>query len=271
MNVQNIPRDDKSIKTAFQPKLDGFLLFDFPNIELKMLAWYMEKIGHPSMAEVFRQGADLHKRTAAGLFGVPEEKVTDAQRQTAKKVNFSIVYGGGVPTLIEQGVVKDGKEAMALLKRYHSTWPGIGWQTRRSPAKVGTLAWKIDQQIKTRETPDEPGYIETLWGRPLHPHSEHVRINCLCQGCSADLLKYSLVQVHKFCTENGLRSHLVNNVHDEVMIDFDRKELPLLLHEVPTLMNYLPIGAVVPIRPEPDISFTTWADKVPYTEEALAA
>jgi DNA polymerase I-like protein with 3'-5' exonuclease and polymerase domains len=84
-------------------------------------------------------------------------------------------------------------------------------------------------------------------------------------------LKYSLVQVHKFCTENGLRSHLVNNVHDEVMIDFDRKELPLLLHEVPTLMNYLPIGAVVPIRPEPDISFTTWADKVPYTEEALAA
>ena len=261
MNVQNIPRSDKTVKEAFMPKLDGLLFFDYPGIELKMLAWYMEQIGHPSMAEVFRQGADLHKRTAAGLFGVPEEKVTDEQRQTAKVVNFSIVYGGGVPTLIQQGVVKDGKAAMNMLKRYHSTWPGIGWQTRRSPAKVGTLAWRLDQRIKSRE------YITTLWGRHLHPHSEHVRINCLCQGCAADLLKFALVKVHTFLKDHDMKSHLVNTVHDEVSIDFVQEELSTLLHVVPILMDYEPLGSVVPIRPEPDISYTTWADKVPYTEE----
>jgi DNA polymerase-1 len=265
MNVQNIPRDDKVVKAAFMPKHDLLLFFDYPNIELKMLAWYMEKIGHPAMADVFREGADLHRRTAAGLFGVPEGQVTDAQRQTAKRVNFSIVYGGGIPTLIEQGVCKDAKEALNLLKRYHGTWPGIGWQTRRSPAKVGTLAWKLDQRISTR------GYITTLWGRHLRPHSEHVRINCLCQGCSADLIKYSMVRVHRFCAENGLRSHLVNSVHDEICLDTVTEELPILLREVPRLMDYEPIGSVVPIRPEPEISYTTWADKAPYMEEALAA
>src|SRR3954470_18626581 len=104
MNVQNIPRDDKTIKTAIIPKLDALFFADYPNIELKLLAWYLNNIGDSDMAEVFRTGADLHKRTAAGVYKVPVDEVTDAQRQIGKRLNFSIVYGGGVKTLVKQGV-----------------------------------------------------------------------------------------------------------------------------------------------------------------------
>ena len=271
VNVQNIPRDDKAVKSAFMPKNDLLLFYDYPNIELKFLAFYLEKLGHPSMAQAFRDGADLHIITAAGLFGVPEAKVTDDQRQVAKRVNFSIVYGGGIPTLIEQGVCKDAPAALSLLKRYHGTWPGIGWQTRKSPANPGTLAWHIDKVITKTTTPGEAGYIKTLWGRHLHPHSEHVRINCLCQGGGADLMKYALVEVHRFCKAEGLRSHLVNTVHDELCLDTVTDELPILLKNIPRLMDYPEIAAHVPILPTPEISYTTWADKQTYTEEALAA
>lgn len=258
MNVQNIPRDDKAVKSAFVPKLDAFLFADYPNIELKLLAYYLDAIGHGDMATVFRTGADLHKRTAAGVFGVPENAVTDLQRQVGKKLNFSIVYGGGTVTLVAQGVAKDYKEAIEVLHTFHSTWPGIGWESKRRPADPGTLM----DHIKRRT--EERGYITTLWGRHLHPRSMHSALNALIQGCAADLMKWALVEVHDWLGNMSMRSHLVNVVHDELMIDAAEDELPLLRTCVPSLMTYAPVEAVVPIRPEPDISFTTWADKQPY-------
>lgn len=258
MNVQNIPRDDKVVKRAFCPKLDAFLFFDYPNIELKLLAYYLEQLKHPSMAEVFRRGADLHKETAAGLYGIPVESVTDEQRQIAKRLNFSIVYGGGIPTLIEQGVAKDAKEALKLLQRFHSTWPGIGWSSKRQSPNPGTLAWWIEKRVRER------GYISTLWGRQLHPESMHKALNALCQGCAADLMKWALVRVHRKLRKGGYESHLVNVVHDDLAIDSRRSEIAMLVHHVPNWMTYGPIAASVPITPEPDISYTTWADKVPY-------
>lgn len=243
------------------PKLDAFFFADYPNIELKLLAYYLEQLGHPSMAEVFRSGADLHKRTAAGVYGVPEEAVTDLQRQVGKRLNFSIVYGGGTPTLIEQGVAKDFKAALELLRGFHEAWPGIGWSTKTREADPGTLMAHIKNRVDTR------GYITTLWGRHLHPRSMHSALNALIQGCAADLMKWALIEIHHWTKEEGLESHLVNVVHDEVMMDATRAELPLLAQRVPDLMTYEPVEAVVPIRPEPDVSFTTWADKAPYEEE----
>lgn len=268
MNVQNIPRDDKVIKAAFRPKLDCFLFFDYPNIEAKLLAYYLDAIGHPEMAQAFRDGLDLHILTASGVYGIPYDellaqflagdKAADLMRQVGKRLNFSIIYGGGVPTLIEQGVAKDGKEALDLLRRYHTTWPGIGWVSKRSDPNPGTLNWSIQKRLRER------GYITTLWGRHLHPQEEHAALNHLCQGCAADLMKAALVSVHRACTLNGFRSHLVNVVHDELFLDVAQEELPQLLDIVPRLMDDERISAVVPIRPEPDISYTTWADKAPY-------
>lgn len=262
MNVQNIPRDDKVVKAAFMPKLEAFLFFDYPNIELKLLAFYLESLGHPSMAQTFRDGADLHRRTAAGLYAVTEDAVTDAQRQVAKRVNFSIVYGGGVPTLIEQGVVPDGKAAMDLLRRYHGTWPGIGWASKNRNADQGTLNWYIAKRVAER------GYITTLWGRHLHPASMHKAINALCQGCAADLMKWALVRVHRELRDGNYHSHLVNVVHDELALDSLGNEIELLVEAVPHWMTDARIAGVVPITPEPDISYSTWADKRPYEGDA---
>jgi len=274
LNVQTIPRDDKVVKAAFRPKQDAFLFFDYPNIELKLLAYYLNRIEHPSMGQVFRDGADLHLVTAAGLHNIDPDKLAseyiansgnraDLWRQEAKRVNFSIVYGGGVPTLMEQ-LGLDAPGALNLLRNYHNTWPGIGWATKKRPADPGTLAWWIQKRVKER------GYITTLWGRHLHPHSPHVALNALCQGCAADLMKWALVNVNRWLQGEGLRSHLVNVVHDELMLDVVTEEIPTLVKHIPDLMTWDALEAVVPIRPEPDISFTTWAGKEPYGVDGAA-
>lgn len=265
MNVQNIPREDKVVKAAFVPKLDAFFFADYPNIELKLLAYYLDALGHPSMAQAFRDGADLHVRTAAGVYGVSEDAINDKQRQTGKRLNFSIVYGGGIPTLIEQGVARDGKEALDLLRGFHGAWPGIGWSSKVRKADPGTLMSLIEAKVSER------GYITTLWGRHLHPRSMHSALNALIQGCAADLMKWALVRTHHGIRDAGLESHLVNVVHDEVMIDARIPELPWLAANVPDLMTYDPVQAIVPIRPEPDVSYTTWADKAPYEGEHEAS
>lgn len=260
MNVQNIPREDKVVKAAFVPKLDAFLFCDYPNIEAKLLSFYLEKIGHPSMADFFREDpdGDLHIKTAMGMYGKPAELITELERQAGKRCNFSIIYGGGIPTLIEQGVAPDAKGALEVLRRYHNAWPGIGWHSKRRPAEPDTLNGRIIGRVQER------GYITTLWGRHLHPRAEHAALNALIQGCAADLIKWAHIQVHRYLKENDLRSHLVNNVHDELMMDVAKEELPLLATRVPDLMTYQPVEDLVPIRPGPDVSWTTWADKEPY-------
>lgn len=274
MNVQNIPRDDKVVKRAFVPKLDAFLFADYPNIELKLLAFYLEQIGHPSMAEFFRSGeldSDLHIKTAAGIYDLDPEELLEAfevgddtadkRRQVGKKINFSIVYGGGVPTLIDQ-LGLEPAQALDLLKKFHRTWPGIGWQTKHSPAEPWTLVGRVMKRVQER------GYFTTLWGRHLHPRSDHAALNALIQGCAADLMKWACVEIANYLTINDCKTHLVNVVHDDVMLDTALEELEWLAGVLPDLMTYEPVQAVVPIRPTPEVSFKTWADRQPYTKEA---
>lgn len=262
LNVQNIPRKDTTVKGAFKPKLDALFFCDYPNIELKLLAWYLDNIGHPSMADFFRDdpGGDLHIVTAAGVYNKPLSQVTEEERQVGKTLNFSIVYGGGTPTLIKQGVAADFSEALDMLRQFHTTWPGIGWATKSRPASEGTFAWHIAKRMAER------GYISTLWGRHLHPRSPHSSINALCQGCAADLIKWAMIQVHEWMEKEGLVSHMVNMVHDDLMLDAVEYELPQLARVVPDLMTYKLIQDVVPIRPEPEVSFTTWAEKEIYAQ-----
>ena len=205
---------------------------------------------------------DLHVRTAAGMYGCELHEVTDLQRQIGKRLNFSIVYGGGIPTLLRQGAAKNAKEALSMLRAFHSAWPGIGWESKQSEADAGTLFWFIKNRVNER------GYITTLWGRHLHPRSMHSSLNALIQGCAADLMKWALNQVHQWARDEGLQSHLVNMVHDELIMDAAKSELPLLARKVPDLMTHEMLQAVVPIRPEPDVSYTSWADKEPYKGEA---
>lgn len=261
MNVLNIPRDDKAVKTAFIPKLDALLSFDYSNIEAKLLAYYLNALGHDSMADYFTNdpNPDLHVRTAMGMYDVEKpEDVTKEQRQYAKTNNFSIIYGGGIPTLIKQGVAKDAKEAIELLRRFHNAWPGIGWESKQRQSDTGTLVWFIKKRLEER------GYLTTLWGRHLHPRSLHSAPNALIQGCCADLMKWAMIQVHDWLKEQDMQSHMINVVYDDIVMDVATDEIDILAKKVPLLMTYQPIEDVVPITPEPEISYTNWANKEPY-------
>ena len=235
------------MKRAFCPKLDALLFFDYEQIELRLLAYYMASLGDPSMATAIWDGKDLHTESAMAALGVAS--VTDEQRQVGKTLNFSMVYGGGRPTLMRQLGISF-QDAGALLRNFHARWPGI----------------QLVQNTITDRL-QERGYITTLWGRHLHPESEHKALNALVQGCAADLMRAALVKVHQHLDSNLMASHLVLTIHDELVLDATASEIPYLVQVVPTLMDYPLVSEVVPIGTDCEISWTTWADKQVYERE----
>lgn len=244
MNVQNIPRSQKDVKRGFIPKLDAFLFFDYKAIEVRLLAYYLARsIGDTSLANEINDGSDPHKITAQGLYG--RENITDEERQVGKTLNFSIIYGGGTPTIMRQLGVSF-KEARRLLKAYHDTRPGI---------KV--LNERIGDAINTR------GYINSLYGRRLHILESHKALNALIQGSAADLMRDSVVRVNNILYSN-YATHIVNIVHDEIILDADKNEISELVSVIPTLMGNKTVSEFVNIETDCEISWSNWADKEEY-------
>lgn len=244
MNVQNIPRSQKDVKRGFVPKLDAFLFFDYKAIEVRLLAYYLARgINDHSLASEINNGSDPHLVTAQGLYG--RENVTDEERQAGKTLNFSIIYGGGTPTIMRQLGVPF-KEARRLLKAYHTTRPGIKLLNQ-------TLAETISMR----------GYIQSLYGRHLHVEEEHKMLNALIQGSAADLMRNAVVNVYRKLDSN-YASHIVNIVHDEIIIDADANEIVTLVNLVPTLMGNNTVEEYVSIETDCEISHTNWADKEEY-------
>lgn len=244
MNVQNIPRSQKDVKRAFEPKLDAFLFFDYKAIEVRLLAYYLARgIGDHSLASEINNGSDPHLVTAQGLYS--QEEVDDEQRQVGKTLNFSIIYGGGTPTIMRQLGV-DFKEAKRLLKAYHDTRPGI---------------LQLNNQIS--ETLNSRGYISNLYGRRLHVEEHHKALNALIQGSAADLMRDSVVKVSNFLDKH-CASHIVNIVHDEIIIDADKNEIEHIVTHIPLLMGNTTVAAIVQIDTDCEWSTTNWAEKEEY-------
>jgi DNA polymerase-1 len=242
LNIQNIPKKDIIIKKAFLPKLDMLLFFDYKQIEARLLAFYMQEvIGDDSMVAAFKAGLDLHEESAKAIH--QKEDVSDNERDDGKTFNFSIIYGGGIKTLIKQlGCSKS--QALKYLRLYHERWPGI----------------KHLQQALEDVVADK-GYFRTLWGRRLRPQSPHKYLNGLCQGCAADLIKWANVEVAQWQRDQGCVSHLVCNIHDELMADAIESEASMWAQEVPKLMVYSRIQDIIPIEVDVEYSTKTWADK----------
>jgi DNA polymerase-1 len=246
INVQNIPRSQKDVKRAFVPKLDAFLFFDYKAIEVRILAYYLARaVGDNSLALEINSGADPHLVTAQGLFG--RDNISDEERQVGKTLNFSIIYGGGTPTIMRQLGV-DFKEARRLLKAYHDTRPGIK-----------RLIQTIDQTLGMR------GYIQSLYGRRLHVDESHKALNALIQGSAADLMRDAVVRVDNILYTK-YASHIVNVVHDEIIIDADKQEITTLVNTIPTLMGNKIVEEFVSIDTDCEISYTNWANKEPYND-----
>ncbi len=244
MNVQNIPRAQKDVKRAFEPKLDAFLFFDYKAIEVRLLGYYLAAaIGDHSLATEINNGSDPHTITAQGLYDKPV--VTEEERQVGKTLNFSIINGGGTKTIMMQLGVPF-KEARRLLYAYHQTRPGI---------KI------LNEQIA--ETLNSKGYISNLYGRRLHVDTEHKALNALIQGSAADLMRDSVVKVDKFLTATHA-SHIVNVVHDEIIVDADKSECNVLSKMIPELMGNKTVSRFVNISTDCEISYTNWAEKEEY-------
>ena len=245
INVQNIPRSQKDVKRAFEPKFDAFLFFDYKAIEVRLLAYYLARgISDHSLATEINNGSDPHLVTAQGLYS--QELVTDDQRQVGKTLNFSIIYGGGTPTIMRQLGV-DFKEAKRLLKSYHETRPGIA---------------KLNNQIS--ETLNSRGYISNLYGRRLHVEEHHKALNALIQGSAADLMRDAVVRVSKHL-DTHYASHIVNIVHDEIIIDATISEVHQLTSAVPEMMGNKTVEQFVNIDTDCEWSTTNWAEKEEYT------
>jgi len=243
MNVQNIPRSQKDVKRAFRPKNDAFLFFDYKAIEVRLLAYYLAVgVRDYSLVEEITAGLDPHYETAKGLYG--KEDISDEERQVGKTLNFSIIYGGGTPTIMRQLGV-EYQEARRLLGAYHDTRPGIN-----------ILRNSLDSVLDAR------GYLINSHGRHLHVQDSHKALNALIQGSAADVMREAVVKV--FTVLAPMQSHIVNIIHDEIMIDAAESEIPIIVEHIPNMMRPKRINKVIPIDVDCEYSDTTWADKKEY-------
>lgn len=251
MNFQNIPRSDKVVKYGFIPKLDALCYFDYKQIEPRLMAFYLDSIGYPRFANWLQSGIDPYTAIGMGYFN--KEVLTDEERQKAKQTFLSLSYGGGLPAIRRYFKDLSWDGAKQVKDSFYKAWP-----------EMQVLQLMLLEKIESRKTHNEPGYITTLFGRHLHPESDHKVINALIQGCAADLMRYSLVEIHKGLKAEKMVSHLVLPVHDEAQIDAPIDEVDRLSKLVPVWMDFPQVSAVVPILVDMEWTTTTWADKTPY-------
>jgi DNA polymerase-1 len=218
-NLQNIPiRSDRGrkIRGAFVPSPDCLLLsVDYSQIELRLLA---HMSGDRELCASFNRDEDVHRRTAAEIFGISPEQVDDRQRGIAKAINFGLMYGK-TPFGLSQELHISRKEAQETIDRYFDRYSGV----KRF----------LDRQIADAR---EKGYCQTLLGRRrplpaitsrnagLRANAERMAMNAPIQGTAADLMKLAMIELVQKIEEGRYRSKLILQVHDEVLLDCPKDE-----------------------------------------------
>ncbi len=218
-NLQNIPvreEEGRRIRAAFIPRPGWrFLSADYSQIELAILA---SLSGDPMLTAAFREGRDIHAQTASLLFGVPVEGVSPAQRQVGKTINFGVIYGMSAFRLARD--LRIGREtAQKFINRYFQRF-----------ARVEEFIRGI---VKKAE---EQGWVETITGRRRRianingrnhaekAAAERVAVNSVIQGSAADIVKRAMLAVARRLEEEGLATHLLLQVHDELIFEVPRDE-----------------------------------------------
>lgn len=228
-NLQNIPiriELGKMIRKVFHPaKGNLFVDSDYSQIELRVLAHVADD---EKLIEAFQNGQDIHRTTASHVFGVPFDEVTDLQRRNAKAVNFGIVYGISAFGL-SQDLNISRKEAQEFIDKYFETYP-----------KIKAFLESTVEQAK------KDGYIKTLFNRirPIPELSssnfmqrqfgERVAMNSPIQGTAADIIKIAMIRVHDRLIRDKLKSKLILQVHDELLIETleeEKEQVIALLEE----------------------------------------
>ncbi|XEG72731.1 DNA polymerase I [Pseudomonas sp. abacavir_1] len=213
-NLQNIPirtAEGRRIRQAFvAPAGCRLLSADYSQIELRIMAHLAQDEG---LLDAFRHDRDVHRATAAEVFGLPLEEVTPEQRRRAKAINFGLIYGMSAFGLAKQ-IGVERKEAQAYIDRYFARYPGV-------------LAY----MERTRAQAAEQGYVETLYGRRLYlpeigsknaamrKAAERTAINAPMQGTAADIMKLAMVAVDDWLQASGIDARVILQVHDELVLE----------------------------------------------------
>ncbi|AWM89540.1 DNA polymerase I [Pseudomonas sp. 31-12] len=213
-NLQNIPirtAEGRRIRQAFvAPKGYKLLAADYSQIELRIMAHLAKDEG---LLHAFRNDLDVHKATAAEVFGVELADVTTDQRRSAKAINFGLIYGMSAFGLAKQ-IGVDRKQSQAYIDRYFARYPGV-----------------LEYMERTRTQAAEQGFVETIFGRRLYlpeinaknpalrKGAERTAINAPMQGTAADIIKKAMVAVDNWLTSSGLDAKVILQVHDELVLE----------------------------------------------------
>ncbi|RMU19003.1 DNA polymerase I [Pseudomonas amygdali pv. lachrymans] len=213
-NLQNIPirtAEGRRIRQAFvAPKGYKLLAADYSQIELRIMAHLAQDEG---LLHAFRNDLDVHRATAAEVFGVELDNVTTDMRRSAKAINFGLIYGMSAFGLAKQ-IGVDRKQSQAYVDRYFARYPGV-----------------LDYMERTRAQAAEQGFVETIFGRRLYlpdinaknqslrKGAERMAINAPMQGTAADIIKKAMVAVNGWLEESGLDARVILQVHDELVLE----------------------------------------------------
>jgi DNA polymerase-1 len=231
-NLQNIPvrtAEGRRIREAFiAPPGSVIVSADYSQIELRIMAHLSQDKG---LLHAFATGQDVHRHTAAEVFGIDSASVSSEQRRYAKVINFGLIYGMSAFGLAAQLGIERGA-ANQYMERYFLRYPGVK-----------------EYMERTRESARNLGYVETVFGRRLHlidiksgnparrQGSERAAINAPMQGTAADLIKLAMICVQNWIRESGVASLLIMQVHDELVLEVPQAELDLVKKELPALMQ----------------------------------
>jgi DNA polymerase-1 len=252
-NLQNIPIRDESgrrIRKAFIPDVGcKFVSADYSQIELVVLAHLS---GDPTLQEAFRRNSDIHRQTAAILFGVSEEEVSPEQRRIGKTINFGVIYGMSAFRLARDLRIPR-RDAEEFIQRYFERYAGV------------------DRFIKkTIRQAEEKGYVETIMGRrrPIgrinsrnrteKMAAERVAMNSPIQGSAADIVKQAMIEVTRALSESKMASRLLLQVHDELIFEVPAAELPTAQELIKQKMEQA-VKLSVPLRVDLEVG-PTWGD-----------
>ncbi|KIX85465.1 hypothetical protein J120_00610 [candidate division TM6 bacterium JCVI TM6SC1] len=219
-NLQNIPANvgqGLDIRAAFKPAPGYvFLSADYSQIELRIVAYLAQE---PALISAFEAGADIHAQTAARLFDVSLEQVTEQQRKVGKRINFSILYGKTAFGLAQELGISPS-QAKEYIDKYFKEYPHV-------------RAW-MDRIVSSTY---EKGYVTTLWGRRrylpaiyeknhnLSQEAQRAAINTVPQGTAADLMKKSMARLYNLMTKEGLHARILLQIHDELLLEVPQGEL----------------------------------------------
>ncbi|HMX23302.1 MAG TPA: DNA polymerase, partial [Accumulibacter sp.] len=231
-NLQNIPvrtAEGRRIRAAFvAPAGSSIVSADYSQIELRIMAHLSED---PRLLAAFAAGEDVHRATAAEIFGVALAAVTADQRRVAKTINFGLIYGMSAFGLARQLDLERGA-AQSYIERYFARYPGVA-----------------RYMASTRESAKQFGYVETVFGRRLwlpeirasqaarRQGAERAAINAPMQGSAADLIKTAMIAVQQWLDNERLASRLLLQVHDELILEVPDGELAQVRSELPKRMT----------------------------------